>query len=437
MISNIYSILSSNNDLDPGFIPLSNTVSARNEFVNIAVEAREIFYNIAERIRLAKYEINMTFFVWNADSDSCKLIGEAIRQNPNHPIVRILIPEPKYIKNKFMNQLYQTLVNWETEDLQLYILSYAGMGAWHTKFITIDNQISIITGANVQSLFDYTKSTDKNWLDISIILRGQLTSSLNLYFQEMLKVSDRLKCHDIDLFSHQTNFPESILPINLSPLNHISTCETTMTLVPNKLLETKSFANGNLSIMILSKLPTVNPYLDLYSSYQNVADQAIILALLLAKELVQIITPNLNDPVILEVLNHVLSNSIKLQILTDQNFNYLTSKYVQPGTNSQILLSLIDQNQEAYHSGQLQIKYFSYDGVTPVYDHDPHANHAKAIFIDKEYSIVGSQNLDQQSFQASSELGILIQDLEITKIVKNKVWYPNWNKSIPLEVIYD
>jgi phosphatidylserine/phosphatidylglycerophosphate/cardiolipin synthase-like enzyme len=412
---------------------ISNIKSTNNEFINIAITSKDIFTNIAKQISLAKYEINITFFVWNSQCDAVKLIGDAIKSNPNNLIIRIIVSECKFIKNKILNQLQKTKELWNLDSnkhqLELYILPYDNLGMWHTKFITIDNNISIITGANIQPFFDFTYLEAKNWLDVSIIIKGDVSQGINNYFENMLKISQKLDCNII---------PDKYIKLN--PLSEFPVCKIQKPVkiqIP-QINENKYNKTNNLPILILSKLPhdKLNNNIN-YELYQNQADIGIITALLLAKSNIELITPNINDPVVLYTLKDILhSTNIKIKILTSYDFNYILSEHFQVASNSVMIYELInccEKCKNAFNSHRLEIRFYSYDGKEVIYDHNKHANHGKSYFIDDHISIVTSQNLDIQSFIHSAELGILIDNIEVCKKIKDVVWEENWNKGIKFE----
>ena len=92
---------------------------------------------------------------------------------------------------------------------------------------------------------------------------------------------------------------------------------------------------------------------------------------------------------------------------------------------------------EAYQSGKLQIRWFSYDGVNVLEGRGKNANHGKAIFIDGHISIIGSYNFTTQSTIHSAELSILIDDPVIYEKIKFIVFDRDWVKSISFELDYN
>ena len=59
---------------------------------------------------------------------------------------------------------------------------------------------------------------------------------------------------------------------------------------------------------------------------------------------------------------------------------------------------------------KLRVRWYSRDGVTPVRDNGNYASHAKFTSIDDEVVIVGTANMDTQSWNNSREVNVVVDD---------------------------
>lgn len=89
---------------------------------------------------------------------------------------------------------------------------------------------------------------------------------------------------------------------------------------------------------------------------------------------------------------------------------------------------------EALKQGQLELRWFSPDGVAPILGLEPRTNHTKLMLIDREIAIVGSGNLDHQSYYHSFELNLLLDNLEASEAIRTRLFEKQWSKSIPINI---
>jgi len=460
------------NDFD-SYIPLDFIDSYNNELINISTEAEEMFESIAKEIVKAKYMINITFFVWYCDCDPCEVICKALNIAINNFVptekipklqINFLISESQFLQNSIANELFKTCEKYnlitDKSEIRLYLKLYYGLGSYHFKYITVDDNTVFITGCSVQRLFNWKSEKDTNWCDISIIFKGSVTLSFLQHFKFILSNDvKQLNCFDNKEYNN-LDLKTSLKRTLYSSFGNVSSCElckpfedvnfnfnfdsnSIKSLKKSQLECIECNTNTKIPILTLSKPEMgelVCNYERLELAYNNVANQSILASLILATEEIKIITPTLNDDTIWFTLNEILhTTEVNILILTNYNFNYYTQENFENGTSVSKLYYLVNCCEkciECYDNNRLQIRLFSYDGENVVNDHEKHANHAKSIFIDNKISIVGSQNLDRQSMLSSAELNVLIDDRNITEQIQNKVFKEQWERSIPYEFVY-
>ena len=394
---------------------LTDIYSTQNQFLEVHTSSRDIFYGISKYIASAKYEVNLTFYNWYTDTDPADVILTALwmaiqgfiptQENPQF-IIRFLFSESIFQKGYVLKELTWGIEKYNLSTpickIQIFVKRYYGLGSYHFKYVTIDNQICLITGANVQDKSNFIESQNRkvyNWNDIGIILKGNITNIINQHFSNVTGVQ---------------------IPIIPTP----------------EIFE-------NLPILVLSNPAdgTIsNKYLDLHKSYNTNLNLGVIYSMLSAKKEINIITPNINDAIIFYTLiDIILQTEVVLNILSSYHFDYISSEHYESGANSNYFYNLIYFNNityNAYLTKRLNLKWFSYDGKNILQGNGKYANHAKAIFIDDDISIIGSYNLTTQSTLYSGELSVLIQDKFVHDKIKKVAFNKNWEKAIPYQLIY-
>ncbi len=166
-----------------------NLESTNNIFIDVHTLSEDIFTNIAKYIRNARYEVNVTFYNWYTETDPAKIICKALEYaiskfvpSSEYPyfVIRFMFSEHITQKGYIYKELQKAfqLYNLGTLNIKiyLYIHVYYTLGSFHFKYITIDGEYSLITGANIQNKFNFIDNKSTNWLDIGIILRGEITT---------------------------------------------------------------------------------------------------------------------------------------------------------------------------------------------------------------------------------------------------------------------
>lgn len=157
----------------------------------------------------------------------------------------------------------------------------------------------------------------------------------------------------------------------------------------------------------------------------NDSDQALLAALRSAREEVLIETPCLNADTVLRALVEIARRGVRVRIcLPLTQHNRLATRVDAADNRSFVAFwtQLPDPIRE-----RLLLRDFSSDGQTP------EENHTKFVCIDRQWAYVGSQNLDNQSFAYSRELGVGIDDAAVASRLADEVFERDWATSLPIE----
>jgi hypothetical protein len=286
----------------------SDIYSEKNQFLGVWSSGRDIFSNIGGYIANAKYEVNFTFYNWYTDTDPARIICVALKTaiskfipTSTYPkfMIRFMFSEQIIQKGYVLKELKKAIAIYDLSTpfstIFISINTYYGLGSYHFKYITIDGEYSLITGANVQNKFNFTedsKEPNDNWHDIGIICRGEITTLINSHFTSLT---------DLPTLKREFNLPT--LPI----------------------LMLTNPANGTIS----------NKYDDLYNFYNHTLNVGVLLSIIWAQTEIILIAPNLNDYLLfIALVDKIINSKINIKILTNYNFNHFIQEHLESGTNS-------------------------------------------------------------------------------------------------------
>jgi cardiolipin synthase len=157
--------------------------------------------------------------------------------------------------------------------------------------------------------------------------------------------------------------------------------------------------------------------------YQNDADQALLAAMKAAKRELRIASPNLNDVKVWEAIADATQRGVKVRVTLPKDYNNLGSG-IDRSPNRDFLTFWAQLPKKA--QAQLELRWTSEDGKTP------HDDHTKYLSVDGEWAYVGSQNMDNQSWSFSREVGLGIDDARETRRL-DASFDATWNQSLKVE----
>lgn len=401
---------------DKGTVPQSLIGSLNAaEQIDIAVKGEAIFKQMADAIRLAENEVLLQTFTWDVKIPGLQWINAALQdvaqrkktQASIKPLkVYILIDERGTLANVCFNGKIPQ--KWPCTPENLHLFSAPGLidvyaatfhhnsfRGNHAKTLIVDSKILVITGANFQaSNFGHLPAHDA-----SIQINGPIALAARADFVETWN----------------------------SPARHEE--------IPSPPLQNESLANiqhnysqGNVPILFVSTKARQEL---LNTSYDNPLAVAFLSALSQAKNKIQIATPNLNAPPIIEALVNFINNTNgTLELILGKGFN--DSREAMPslgGTNQNTVNTLFSKIHED-KLGNLKVRWFSLDGKTPVVANVAGACHLKFMAIDEQITLFGNANLDIVSLTSLHETNIIIDDKIKTKAFIDAVFLPVFQSSV-------
>lgn len=390
---------------------------------------------IIPAIKNAEREVILVTCFWAA-SATRDLVNEALRHLSNKALsastrisVRIcfsssslarnmLLPTPKEGQH-YPSSSWKKLGLPEPEQLKGLNLTITRKFFWpfgiiHSKYVVVDGDFAIFPSCNVSW---------ERWFEAAVTIRGPVVEQLLAFhngFWEGRRPSpdpDRLTHHgSTNPGDNQINPTVNVeAPTTLLPSPH------TPTLLPNH-IQPRALI-GHCPCMpdapaAFAQTPLLKTTYHLLST---------------AKSSITILTPNLTEPTVLELLFYALVRGVHVHIWTNRNLMTLEQLATAGTTTPACVESLRRRVLETETRGHLEVSFFDADDgpgsqhpvlreIDEYRETVPVKLHAKVTIIDRERILLGSGNMDAASWKTSQELGLLIESpavvAEFTKLWK-------------------
>ena len=342
---------------------------------------------VIEQLRYAKNELCIqTYRLIPHDQAAQKLfraLAEKQRQEPNFQIFLAVNNIPWEPCRDFVEHL-------ERCGVHAHVAIHPGRfgrQALHSKLFLFDGTLAMIGGDNIDNQAER---------DILCVLRGPIIEALLADFDDAFLAARRIISAGSSfargelLRSHARNPIDGCLPAQLVPIS------------------------------VLAK-PGIAWRGDFY---RNAADQGLLAAFAAARHEINIISPNLNDPNVMEALAAAARRGVKVNILLPKDYLFLKSLFDR-STNRAVVRWI--ERMPRDDRQRVSLRWFSEDGKSYA------DTHAKFVSIDRRWCYVGSQNMDNQSWSFSRELGVGIDSDDITERLMREIFIPDWEHSIPAQ----
>jgi len=393
------------------------------------VSGPEIFPAIADLVATAEREVDMQFYVWETESQvSAQVLAglgrlaEKRRAAGGPPVVVRILLDVSAIgfgsSLRTLPRLHRAIARLGIEErhveVHLGLFIHTVLGNLHTKSVVVDGSRGIVTGANVQKHHD----EGAPWYDAGFRVDGEAAQSLLADFDYHWghRNTNEWTCGDREdiqdtLCRKRTQKLTRTLPLVGAP---------------------------DACVPVLAVTRTGDPGLT-SNRVDNPQNQAFLAAIGGAKKRIAMITPNLNDDAAKNAIVDavVAESALRVELILSKHFNDKPQNLpAQGGDNQKNVAQLYDRLTAAGVANpceRLAIRWYSADGREAVVGNIPLAAHAKFAAFDDQVSIVGSANMDTQSWNNSHELNLAIDDAETTRAWTAKVFDPAYARSVPVE----
>jgi phosphatidylserine/phosphatidylglycerophosphate/cardiolipin synthase-like enzyme len=384
------------------------------------VDPPQIFRSLADLIAGAKRDVAFTTFLWEVDSDPSRALMEGIArlerrlrsEGPREAPVRVRLLTWAHALTAGSKVAPIVAAVQELDlDPQYVVVDVAtrtswGTGSIHQKIAIIDGELAHITSANPMAANSWTGQTP--WHEIAIVLRGEAAHQLLPTFDREWADGRTWSCRWGTCFSHGND------PIArpVWPTRYEASCLPVLALTQT--------ADGSIN-----------------NDVDTAQDQGFLAAMDAAEHRIVIESPNLNDDAAKQAMKRALLRGVEVRVVLSYRFNRLTESLpLQGGHNESNVDELYEWAFEALGPTEacrrLRIRWYSRDGRTAVDGNGEGASHVKYLSIDGEVVIVGSGNMDTQTWNHSAEVNVAIDDPETTALWDAQVFDPDFAHAIPV-----
>lgn len=274
--------------------------------------------------------------------------------------------------------------------------------------LVVDGRDAIVTGANPQAHHNYAQP----WRDSGYRLSGDVAIALLGDFNDAWQESQLWTCgarEELEFLQCQ-RAPEPV------------TYEIARTDLP---------ASTCKPMMVVTRQADANP---LSNRTDNPQDQALLAAFAAAKSVIRMQTPNLNDDAAKNALLEAVKRGARVDIVLSKGFNDLSEVAPgQGGTNETNVAALHKALADAGVTdicNKLRIRWYSRDGLRAVEGNGIYASHAKYTSIDDSVVIVGTANMDTQSWNNSREVNVVVDDVATTEAWDSQLFAPDFDGGV-------
>ena len=168
----------------------------------------------------------------------------------------------------------------------------------------------------------------------------------------------------------------------------------------------------------------------------NPQNQSVLALLRNARHSIDIVTPCLNVPSVRRGIIDAVLRGVVVRYVTCLNMDRQLQHWFRGGDNAdsaQMLLKEIIKRGGPAAAQRLHIAWSSFDGITRPLKKTHGTSHAKNMCIDNRLLMVGSMNLDWQSWNNSRELSCVIDDASLAAQWRAEVFNKRWSAAVPME----
>ncbi|MBP9708237.1 MAG: phosphatidylserine/phosphatidylglycerophosphate/cardiolipin synthase family protein [Oligoflexales bacterium] len=401
-------------------LPYEEAITFASQVEDPLIRGEAIFELIARWIEEADGEIMMQLFLWYTNHNGHEKIIQAIKNrnsgNKKKLIVYLVInssvrksvePVLKDIANK---------IKLNSEKIEFRAIDFTSkLNVMHSKVVIKDGKEAFVTGISLDKNFNKDSG---NWYDYASVFKGTIANQLRKEFLDTwLEALNGVESVNQATMEQKVAF-NNALPENLQIKD--------FTLTEN-IRQSGSDIPVFISTRRGSRLPNNNN-----NNPQNIG---FIQAMALAKKNINILTPNLNDDAAKNSIIDALMRGVEVRIHLTKGFNELAEILPgQGGGNQDNILELyarIEASASPEKISNLKVRWMrDEEGKIVVDDNKKRRNcsHAKYMSIDGEIMIVGSANMDTQSWNQSREVNLIVDDVDATSRYDQILFEPIFNR---------
>lgn len=405
---------------------------------NALVQGPRIFRRMAELVANAEHEVLIQNWRWDTASNGHKtLMDGLVRLAANRRLgspyaapvdVRILVNVRAFEDPEMLADLAGDIERLRLDPRHVRVEiaghTHTGMGALHSKVMIVDGRSAVTTGANVQRNHD---TFDDNY-DLGFTLHGDVAGSMRAEFADAWSESQRWDCSN----GGRPRFYD-VFGTGLGPC---WTANRPLTPLPMALrIPVRSLARACSPMMVVTRPPAQSPFANDDANPQN---QAFLAAIRGARNRIRIFTPNVNDEAVKDALAGAIARGVTVELMTGKGYqDFGENLPTRGGSNHRAFASILEKARDLGATAPCRYfrpRWYARErGGPAVVGNVAHSIHAKYLSVDNQVSIVGSANLDEQSFNNSREVNVVIDDPAMTAAWDRQVFEDPYRNGIPYE----
>lgn len=416
--------------IDQGSVPPALFFTEENAaYADALTPGSASFPAMRELVATALAEVALQTYLWEDGSaaeqeilEGIQLLHERCRTSPSgyEPVrLRILINAvsvwgsglsmgdimPALAARLMALDLDPDLLAWEIAGH-----SHLTVGSLHSKTLVVDGRVAVVSGANVQ----HENDPGVSWMDAGFLIGGKIAEGLLADFADAWSRGSVWTCGStLGLDCTQPGAWDWYRVVDEPPGDGGVPCRPMM--ASTRLADVNVFAND----------------------VDNPQDQSFLAAFDQALSSIRIETPNLNDDAVKAALLAAVRRGVRVDVVLAKGFEQVSESLPgQGGPNDENVAGLYQTlagEGMSDRCDRLRIRWYSTDGITPVEGNGAHANHTKFMSIDSRLAIVGSANMDTQSWNHSREVNIVVDDEATTATWESQVFLPHFAQSVVVE----
>lgn len=384
-----------------------------------------LFPHFAESLLTTQREINIQTFLFS-ESDAVSIGLSSLKQletrlaqegRQGDPVIMRFILDvldlvgdrvvPKQKAEEIYTGIAALNINPKLIKMEIATHIHTFVGSNHSKTGLIDGRIGYIGGAN----FDATNDFDNPAFDSAYVFKGAVVKTLQRDFDDVWQRSTVWNCGTVAGKASCTEAGNGVAS------HHASIYQADTTIPENTCLP------------IIALTRTARNFIN--NDADTPASQGFIAAIKNARHHIHAMSPNMNDDLVIDGLQAAAARGVKVRLILSLGYeDFSESLPFQGGTNSAVITQLF-YNATPQQLANLAVRWYSKDGLTAVHGNAPEASHLKYMSIDDQLYIVGSSNLDTQSWNHSREVNLGIDSPTLTTQSDEIVFWPAFMRSIP------
>jgi phosphatidylserine/phosphatidylglycerophosphate/cardiolipin synthase-like enzyme len=390
------------------------------------IDGPQIFPAMRQLIASAEHHVSLQTYVWEPNTDPSNEILAGLRElaarrardaAPGAPPVhvRFLFDVSTFGFGSTVLALPRTWAEVEALRLdpkhvrfEIAGFYHVTVGALHVKTVVVDGRAAIITGANPQAHHNYATP----WRDAGFKVAGEVAVALLGDFDHAWQKSHPWTC-------------------GARETNEFLECQGTPQPITYAIAHEPMPQDTCTPMLVTSRDADINP---LSNRIDNPQDQAFLAAFDNATSHIRIQTPNLNDDAAKRAIVGAVKRGVRVEIVLSKGFNDLTERAPgQGGTNEDNVARLHAELAAAGVTDickKLDIRWYSRDGLRPIVGNGIYASHAKYASVDDTVVIVGTANMDTQSWNNSREVNIVVDHAPTTRAWDDALFIPDFERGL-------